>query len=268
MAAAAYSNTDVNRFFLQVMGDNALIIYNAFSPQEKELPQRFKDLTGRFDALAQRANQNPDAAQTAQINREAYQAVLDLRKYYLELMKLILTSRYHIDIKPSLINFFIDVSEKYMELLDDFINKKAPVFDLLSEEIFWLPVFSISNRYIADNLGYFQEQTRTYAQHLAHYLTNYTAFSEELQGLTRTGLADFPMLQQHHIATMELLNTYYKFISNIIDLVRQRKLQSSMSLLYLDRARRALCFFLENASKTLDIKAPDCDPYSKRISEY
>lgn len=268
MAAVAYSNTDVNRFFLQILGDNALIVYNAFSPQEKELSPKFKVLADKFDALAQRANQNPTAQQTAQINRDAYQSALNLRKYLLDVMKLFLTTRFYIALKPIMLNLFIDETEKYMGFLNDFLNQKAPVFNLLSEEIFWLPVFSVQNRYIADNLGYYQEQTRTNTQHLAHYLTNYAAFSTELQGLTRTGIDDFPMLKQHHIAVMELLGTYYTFLSNIIELVQQRKLQGSMSLLYLDHARRKLCFFFKNAASSLDIKAPDCDPYSKRISIY
>jgi hypothetical protein len=267
MPAVAYSNNDLSRFFLQLMGDNALILYNAFSPQEKDLPIKLKELAAKFDGLATRA-QNPSVGQMAQINKEAYQATLELRTNLLELLKQILTTRYHIDIKPMMINYFIDEAEKYMELLNGFMTQKTPMFDLLSEEIFWLPVFSIQNRYIADNLGYFQEQTRTYAQHLAQYLTNYAAFSDELKGLTRIGTDTFPMLKQHHVATMELLNTYNKFLNNITGLVAQQKLQGSMSLLYLDRAQRMLCFFLKNASAALEIKVLECDPYSKRLSRY
>ncbi len=266
MAAVTYSNNDLNRFWLGIMGDNALILYNSLSPQEaKDAPQA-KALADRFDALKLRANQNPAPEQTASINEEAKQAVQDFRTLLLQILNIYLTKKYHIDLKPAVINNLISEAERYLHFLDIFMRKKQPVYNLLDEEIFWLPLFSIQNRYIADNLGYFQEQNRNSARNLASYLNNYAAFSAELKGLSRIGTEDFPLAQEHHIAVLDLLNRYYIFLSSLISLVQKKRIPGSMSLLYLDRSQRELCDFLQKLARNQDAKAPDCDPYAKRIS--
>jgi hypothetical protein len=266
MAAVTYTNTEINRFWLNILADNALIVLNALSPSDQENVLQIKSLADRLDALEAHANQNPTADQTAQINREAFQAVQDLRTSLLHILDLLLTSKYWVALKPAVINHFIDEAEKYLSFLDAFKENRKLNFDPLLEEIFWLRIFSVQNRYIADNIGYFQVINKESARKFATILTNYQAFSDVLYGLSRTGTEDFPMAREHHVAVFELLNSYYDFLNNLIILDQQRKLPSSMSLLYLDRSRRLLCCFLKNIALFLDTKAPDCDPYSKRIS--
>ncbi len=266
MAVVTYSNEDLNRFWLQIMGDNAIIIFNALSPQESDDAPKVKALADRFDALALRANQNPTPEQTAGINREAYGAVQDFRKFLLQIMKTLLTSRYYIYLKPGIIINFVGEAQRYLDLLDVFMQNKKPEYNPLLEEIYWLPLFSIQNRYIADNLGYYQEHNINFARNLASYINKYAAYSVELKGLSRIGTENFPMAREHHIAVFDYLNTYFKFLNNIVFLQQQKKIPSSMSLLYLDRSRRMLCHFLKQMAVFLDSEAPDCDPYAKRIS--
>ena len=266
MAAVTYSNTDLNRFWLQMLGDSALITLNAFSPEEVNETRQAKALADRFDALALRANQNPTADQTAQLNRDAFQATQDLRKFYLQILNLMLTSIFHIDLKPEQINCFVNGTERYLSLLDAFTQNKKPSFDPLLEETFWLPVFTICNRYIAGRLGYFQEQNREKAQKLASVINKYWAYSVQLMGISRIGTEDFPLVQEHHVVVADVLNGYYEFLKNLISLKEQKKQPGSMSLLYLDHSRRMVCFFLKQMAVVIDSKAPDCDPYAERIS--
>ena len=268
MPDATYSNEDLNRFWLNILADNALVISNSLSPQETgDVPQA-RALADKFDALALRANQSPSAAQTAQLNREAFQATQDLRQFFLHVLDSMLTSKYSIYLKAATINRFVDETEKYLSQLNAFLNNEKPVFDPIAEEIFWFPIFSLQNRYIADNLGYYQVQNRQRAQNLANYLSNYEKFSMVLREISRIGTQDFPLAREHHIATTETLNTYYGFLNNLVNLHRERELPGSMSLLYLDRARRMLCFYLQQMNKFLGTKAPDCDPFAKRISSF
>ena len=268
MAAVTYSNTDLNRFWLQILGDNALIIFNALSPEGTEEVRSAKALADRFDALVLRANQKPTAEQTTQINRDALQAAQDLRQFLLRILNLMLTSKFHIDLKPGTINYFVNEIEKYLSLLNAFTQNKRPTFDPLLEEIFWLPIFSLQNRYIADKIGYFQLENREKAQHLATVFNQYWAFSIELLGLSRIGTYDFPITREHHIAVIDLLNRYYKYLKNIVALQEEESQPGSMSLLYLDRSRRMLCLFLKQMAVFTNTTVPDCDPYAKRISSF
>ena len=266
MAAVTYSNEDLNRFWLQVMGDNALIMLNALSPQEAMDAPKAEELAKRFDALALRADQKPTPEQTAQINMEAHQAAQDFRKFLLRILNILLTSKYHIDLKPTIIYHFAAEAERYIGMVNIFMQNKKPVYDALQEEIFWLPLFSIQNRYIADSLGYFQVQNRNSARNLAFYFSNYAAYSVELKGLSRIGTEDFPLAQEHHIAVADLLNTYFKFLNNLISLQQRKRIPGSMSLLYLDRSRRILCRFIKQMAVYLDSEVPECDHFAKRIS--
>lgn len=268
MAVVTYSNTDANRFWLNIFGDTALIVLNALSTDETDYTSRAKSFADRFDALSKRANQTPSIDQTAQINKEAVQITQDFRAYLLEVMDAVLVSNYWIGLKPSVLNNFVDETEKYLTELNSFSQKKTPDFDLLLEEIFWLKIFSLHNRYIADKMGYFQVRNRQSAQNFATLLTNYQAYSNSLYGLSRIGTEDFPLAREHHVAVFELLVGYYEYLSNLIKLLQQRKLPGTISPLYLDMARRVLCNFLKNMAQSLDTKAPDCDPFSKRISTF
>ena len=266
MAAVTYSNTDLNRFWLQILGDNALITLNSLSPQETEDARQARALVDRFDALALRANQDPTAEQTAQINREAFGATQDLRKYFLLTARNFLTKNFYLDIQPAILNNFVNATEKYLDLLNAFMQGKQPEFDPILEEIFWLPIFTQQSNYIADNVGYFQKENRENALNLADIFFEYWSFSVVLHGLSRIGKDDFPVATEHHRAVVTALNDYYEFLTSLVALQQQQGIPGSMSLLYMDRSRRMACFFLRQAARFSDTQAPECDPYAQRIS--
>jgi Protein of unknown function (DUF2935). len=266
MAALTYSNEDVNRFWLQVMGDNALLLLNNFSPAEKEDIAQAKSFADRFDALWARANGSPSANQTAQINREALQVTQDFRKFILGTAKKYLTQVYYLDIKPATIDYFVDEAELYMDYLNAFMQNRKPSFDLIQLEIFWLRIFTQQVDYIANTVGYYQKENRERALDMADKLNEYWAFSVELQGLSRIGREDFPMALEHHAAVADLLRDYYEFLTSLIFLQQQSKIPGAMSLLYLDRSRRMVCLFLKLLAQYSSAQLPECDPYAKRIS--
>ena len=266
MAAVTYSNEDINRFWLQIMGDNALILYNALSPQEAEDTDQAKALTDKFDALALRANQNPTADQTAQINKEAFQATQDLRRYFLQIARKFVTKIYYLDLDLAVINNFVNDTERYLDLLHAYMHGKQPAFDPILEEIFWLPIFTQQSNYIADNVGYYQKENRERALYLADILNDYWSFSMELRGFSRIGTYDFPIAKEHQIAVVNVLRDYYEFLTSLVALQQQDKIPGSMSLLYMDRSRRMACYALKEAAEYLGSQTPDCDPYTQRIS--
>ena len=266
MAAVTYSNEDLNRFWLQILGDGAIIVLNAFSPKEVEKAKQAKELADRFDTLALRANENPTADQLSQINREAYQSAQDFRKFTLLTAKKLLTEDFHLDVKPSLLNNYINETEKYLDLLNTYMNNRKPEFDPIQEEIFWLPVFMHQSYYISSNVGFYQKESRERALNFADILNEYRAFSVELRGMSAIGTSDFPMAREHHRAVLNVLNEYYEFLTSLISLHQRATMPGSMSLLYLERSRRIVCFYLWEASEFLNALPPNCDPYAQRVS--
>jgi hypothetical protein len=266
MATVTYSNEDLNRFWLRILGDGALIILNALSPKEAEAAKQVRALAERFDSLALRSNENPTAEQMVQINKEAFQTAQDFRMFLLLTAKKFLTEDFHLDVKPSLLNNYVNETERYLDLLNTFMQNRKPVFDQIREEIFWLPVFTHQTYYIASNVGYYQKENREKAQNYTDILNEFWAFSMELDMMSLIGTGDFPMAREHHRAVVNVLNDYYEFLTSLIALQKRATMPGSLPMLYLDRSRRIVCFYLREAAVFLDSEAPDCDPYAQRIS--
>lgn len=264
MASLFISNEELNRFALNLLADDTLVIRNALSPVEQQEAANAKALADRLDALSA----STGASATPENNKQAMAAAQDTRRFYLHILNRMLTEDFHIDIKPATVNLFANETERYMDLLNIFMNGRTPEFDPIEEEIFWLPIFTVQARYIADNAGYYQLRTRERANELANVLDDYWSYSIELRGFKRAGQGYRILANGHHDAVDAVLREFYEFLTSIIELLRVKQLPGSFSLLYLDRARRTVCFYLTQWARSINANAPDCDPYSKRVSEY
>ncbi|MEI6102148.1 MAG: hypothetical protein WCP73_09935, partial [Eubacteriales bacterium] len=264
MANSTITNEDYNRFSLSILADNALIIRNALSPEEETEAKLAKALADKLDALAETCSKSA----TEENNKKAFEAAQEARKFFLQILTRMLTIDFHIDLKQTTVNLFASEAEKYMDVLSVFMKGGKPEYDITREEVFWLPIFTIQCRYIADGVGYFQKRNREKANDLASVFNEYWAYSSELLSMERVGEASALLADAHHVAVADLLREYYEFLTSIIFVLRQKRMPGSLSLLYLDRARRMVCFYLKIWAFTVNESVPDCNPYAKRISIY
>lgn len=268
MADAPYSNQELNRFWLRELAECSLITYNSLSPDETELTSRAKAYADRLDALALRADKSTDADEAA-LNRDAFQIAQELRKFFIYILSKITSENLHVDVKTTAVSSFASQTEKYMDALHAFMNNLKPQFDPIEAEVFWLDIFTNMCRYVSDNLGNFQKRYRDKAQELAQTLNESWSFSVELQIIvSQVNERRIPLAQEHHQAVYAVLREMYEFITTIIRLQRETRIPGSLSLVYLSRIQRLLCFFLVNGAKALKDAPPDCSPYAPRISNY
>lgn len=267
MADAPYSNQELNRFWLRQLAECVLILYNSLSPDEKEAAAA-KAYVDRFDALALRADTAAGAAETA-LNREAFEAAQDLRKFFIYILNKKTSGDFHLDLKTPYVSSFASQTEKYMDALYAFLHSQKPQFDPIDAEVFWLNIFTNMCRYVSDNLGNFQKRYRDQARNLAETLNEYWAFSVELKAIeSLEGGKRTPLAQEHHRAVYTILIEMYEFITTILRLQRETRIPGSLSLMYLGRIKRILCFFLTTAAKFMHETPPDCNPFANRISNY
>lgn len=268
MAESRISNEDFNRFFLNLLADNALVVYNALSPDEIEIARLAKAYTQRLDALARRADA-VTAADLPVLNKDSLQAAQELRKFFINILDRKTSEDFHLDLKATSINSFTKETEKYLETLDAFIHNRIPAYNPIDEEVFWLLLFANLSKNISDNLGNFQKRYRDQANELAQTLSQYWAFSVELHGIiSSVGDRYTRLADEHHVAVNETLLELYEFISTLIRLQRESRIPGSLSLLYLDRGRRMVCFYMLQWARSINAPAPGCNPYAPRISSY
>lgn len=267
MANLTYSNTYENRFWLQIIGDYARLLVQAFSPDQRGEIQRARDFITQFDNLLARARQNLTADQLAQLNREAYTATQNIQKFFLEMLSLLVRSGYPIFLKPAVINSAVTFTGEYLNLLNSFINNKQPPAVTASQvEIHWLPTFIQISKIITDSLGLYEINLRRKAEEFSNEFTNLFLAALEYQGMTRIGTGDFPIINENHKKIIQTFNDFSKFIESLITLSEQNRIPGTLSVLYLDRTYRMICYVLKQLAVLSDGKQPECDPVRPRLS--
>jgi hypothetical protein len=266
MAELTYSNTYENQFWLQIIGDYARLLIQAFSPDQKGEIQQARDYINLFDNLLSRARQNPTADQLAQLNRDAYTATKNIQNFFLQMLSLQVRSGSPIFIKPTIISNAVTFTEEYLYLLDAFMNNKQPAaVTALQLEIYWLPAFIQIAKVITDSLGLYQVDFRRKADDFSNKFINLLLASMDLQGVSRIGTNDFPMQNEHHKEVINALQEFSGFLEMLAALCQQNRMPGSLSTLYLDRSDRLACYVLKQLAVLTDAKIPECDPTRPRI---
>lgn len=266
MAKVTYSNEDINRFWLQIMGDISLLILNALSPEASEDAQEAREFSRRFDALLARARQKITPEELSRLNRDAFAAVQEIRQFILSILRKIVTQDFFFAFKPTILNNMVSLADQYTYLLVTLMQGRQPSFDPIIQDIFWLPFFVAQAKYIGDNVGYHQLVTRKKAEEFANILKEYWASAYELQGITRIGTNDFPIVHEHRRVVDETLRSYAEFLVEILQKSNQKKIPGTLSTLFLDASYRILCFYVTQLAVFSDAPKPACDPASPRLS--
>lgn len=267
MAVIPFNNREENIFWLQLMGDNCILLLDAIPPDEKEQVAILQEYIQQFDALVARALVDLKGEQLQQFNREAYTETQKMRRCYLNLLRMQVTKGFFILMKPSIINNMVDLADRYLSILTAFLNNQKPDFDPTEQEIYWFPIFVAQGRYIADNIGYYQSDLRSAANNYAQQMQNQCNFAIELKGIHRIGENNFPIEREHRSVVANIMNDYSDFIAKVMQLVQQNRIPGSLSLGYMDRSNRMLCYFLRQLADYANTLPPACDPTSPRLQQ-
>ena len=266
MAVYTYSNIDENRFWIQVMGENAEMLYNRLTPQSQKADPA-KELSNRFENLYRRANQNTTTEQLYQLNKDVHTAAQELRALILSILKEQVLEGAFINLKPSYINNMISLADAFLNLLVFFMNNKTPVYNQIELDLFWLPVFYTDARLIYDSLGDFPVDFRSRSENLTYriILLYQTAVSFRTM-FQRVGRNDFPIALEYRDAIRAILSMFAELIVDIMNQVRKQRLPGTVALVDLDCMYRKVCYYTRQISAIDNKPMPACDPGTPRLS--
>lgn len=265
MAGYTYSNRDENRFWLEIMGDNALILHSRMAPGKREADEALY-FFNVFEQLERRAAENPEGADLNELDRDAYNDVLRFRTFLLGILKSVVTQNFFVLIKPVYISNMATLAEEYLYLLGRFIEGKAPAHAPIVQDIFWLPILSSEARYIADNVGLYQRDLKRRAEDFSADLSYFFQYAVELQGIQRIGDQEFQILKQYRQDLFKKLVELMQFVQEVIGIYQQNGLPGTVSLLELDSFYRKLCYYTNQIAVAADLTKPACNAYSVRLS--
>ncbi len=265
MAEYIYSNRDENQFWLEIMGDGALMLHSRISSGRREADEALY-FFNLFDRLERRAGENNTPEELNELNRDAYNNAMRFRAFVLNLLKSLATGVSFINMKPAYINNMATLAEEYMYLLGKFIEGKNPTHSAIAQDIFWLPMLYAEARYIADNVGLFQRELKNKAEETAADLSYYFMYAVELQSTMRIGSGDYQILKQYRRKLLPKLEEFHKFVQELIVTHQRNGLPGTVSLLQLDSLARKLCYYINQLAVTSEVLRPSCNAYSVRLS--
>lgn len=260
MAEVTYINQYENKFWLLILIDNVKLMITALDSGAVEEVKQLQASKNQLTQLMTRANQSTTPDQLQQLNRDIFSAVQDNRRIFLRILAMQIKANLYILLKPSVINSMVDTQEEYLRILYAFINNRKPVFDPMTQENFWLPILIAQTRYISDNVGFYQPVLRQKADEFAVLFQNLLTFAIDLKGIYRTGLTSFPIEKEHHLELEKIMENFSEYVTQLMISVKQGRMPGSLSVDFLDRTVRIICYYTRQLAVLADISIPDCDP--------
>jgi hypothetical protein len=254
-----------HRFWLQIFGDKARFILNDLYPKEAEMIAESREFISLFDDLLAQARQALPENQLDILNRQAFRAAQDFRKFILHILLLQITGNAVINMAPAMLNVFVNETEQYINILTSYLENEEHVYNSITESITWMMNLYTSTVRIEQSIGIsyveFSVQARNYAHDfLILYLRAYI-----MKGFLRTGIKNLPALDQLNDDVQKKITEYAEFIVKLTELMKRKQFFGRITLLDLDSTYRQLCYFMTRLSAVSRIKAPVCDPASPRL---
>jgi hypothetical protein len=265
VAEYIYSNEKENRFWLQIIGDNTIIISNKLPSNDPDA-ERAGQFANRLDALLARARQDLPAVELDKLNREASAEVMRIRGFILGMIREQLTKGKVTYIIPLYLNNIVSYIDKYLYLLSAFIQNKNPEYIPIEQDLYWLPILYTDAWFLHDNSGIFLKEIRQKAMALSGNLSELYEYATLQKGLNRIGTTEFPMREEYRKNVRDTVESFAVLAVDLIGLVRIYKLPGTLTLLDLDSLYRRLCYYMTQLNITANVPHPACEPDSPRLS--
>lgn len=265
MADREQDNLSELRFWLQVMGDYARFIRDALVIKEASEILEAQKYIALFDDLLSRARKPLSGDDLIEVDRQAYRAVGDFRKYILHIIGRQLTEAIIVNFTPAYLNHLVNDTEMFLDTLNDYINGRQPVLNPVDVSLNWLLNLYEAISTLQDRIGTVFYKERQQAGEFASEILNLYYGAWVLNGLRRSGQEKFPSIIQMNIKIRETMTTIGEYLVDMIKMTSEKKVVGAITLLYLENMYREVCYFLTKLEKTGNALPPACDPAAPRM---
>jgi len=255
-----------HRFWLQIMGDHARLIFMSLAPTESEYIMTAQKFIITFDELLKQAfgQVTPEALMT--LSKDAMAATNQLREFKLELLRMSISSDLKSNLSPTLINDMLNELEEYLLILKTVIKGQNPIFHPLHYHILWLTDAIGHAAAISQSLDPTEKDAivRAYDYETRFHEVWYKAYI--MKGFLRTRQKQFSALEQLNNEAGMLISGFIDFIDKLRDQRMDQKILGTLTPQTADHMSREACYYLLKLSQTTDtIRRPDCDPTRPRL---
>ena len=262
---AVFTNEQENKFWLQLLGDLAEYMLREIPSTSEDVIGQLKGYSSRFDALTSRAFQNLDAGEIVRLNQDSLTETKNFRAFLLELFKMQLKENYYTGILPIVLNHFISYADFYIYLLDGFLQDRQQEMNGLDLVLFWYPAFFIFAQNIANSVSVFSEEYKLKGEAFSVRFRNQYINAVYTKTTVNQGITEFPQKDQFLEESYNYMSLFATYMVDIILLIKENKLSSTLSLGLLDHFYRSVCYFTTQLAVLINKSKPACDPFAKRF---
>lgn len=250
-----------HRFWLRVLKDHALFIYNALAPKEIGEIQQAEAFHLAFGHLLSRANHPLEVSELHQLNEEAYHLAHQLREFKLHLLRRHLVGEIAIQLPPTFINHMVNELEEYLRILGLIIQGDLPPIDHpVHHHLLWLPDAAGHAATISSTFDpvekRMKEKSDTFTQHFEDFY--YKAI--EVAGYLRANLDRFPALAYLNQEVELEMKLFRGFLHELEELRLNKEILGTLLPLMADHMAREECYYLIKLAESSAKPAPACDP--------
>lgn len=255
-----------HRFWLQIMGDHARIIFLSLAPTESEYIMAAQKFIIALDELHKSAHGQLTPEEISRINQDALAIIKLFREFKLELLRMSLSSDLKLHLPPSNINNMINELEEYYLVLKAIMGGKSPMFHPLHYHLLWLSDAAGHAAAVSSLLDPAEKDAIVKAYDYEMQFNELFYKTYVLKGFLRTQLKQFSALERLNNEAGMIAADFMEFLDKIRDQRMDQKILGSISPLMADHMSREACYYLWKLSQANElIRRPDCDPTRPRL---
>ncbi|MFD2611258.1 DUF2935 domain-containing protein [Paenibacillus gansuensis] len=265
--AASYINPwEEHRFWLEILEDHAIFVFDQLSPAETSYVQTAEQYIMAFRNLRSRLNTIDPASKEdnpglVELAKEAYPVALGYFRFEGDLQRLRILDQVNINLTPTYFNGTLNENQEYLRLLTYYMEGLQP------EQ---LPLNGLLDLWLEDQVGHavllrnvldpielgLTEQANNYSRIFQAHLLKNDAF----KGYLRFIQPGFEAEKQLAVETAVTVVEFYEFVVRVIRLYRGTRVLSRTTLRFLEHHLPESCYFLKKLSAFDDSiqTIPDC----------
>lgn len=253
-----------NQFWLQIMGDHAIIIYENLAPLEVKEIERAQEFLWLYTDLMDEARKDIPDDQVKKLIADALKVTLDFRDYKLHLLTRMLTDVIRTTLSTAIVNHFINEDNEYLYILGLYKDNTVPKFPPIHYNLFWIRDGFTHANFIENFISFpyveLRREIRSFIPRLQALYNKALQFSEYL----RTGLKDFPAMGQLNKDAYEQDRLLAEFIIELERKIENKEVVIPLMILMLDHMYREECYYLTQLAGVTGLLPPVCDPAAPR----
>ncbi|MFS0722544.1 DUF2935 domain-containing protein [Paenibacillus sp. 1P07SE] len=257
-----------HRFWLQIMGDHARMIEGVLAPAEKADVTQARQFRLLFDDLLAKARGRETAADLAELNEQAEQAVTALRGFKLSLLERLILGKVRIGFTPSFLNHMVNELEEYQRILQALLQGKGvPEYHPLHHDLLWLQDAIGHAAGIGSDLDLTEQQLINKSRAFEDHFEAFYLKAVEMAGYMRTGLKDYPAFRKYHKDVDLEMRVFMHFLQELEEMQLSAETLDRITPLIPDHMYREECYYLTKLAQSGMVPDPKCDPAKPRVAD-